>query len=71
MNGSKYIKGLREQVGDSLLLLPGVAGVILNESNEILLQEKNREVREGGGRCMEVKVAEILRPSSPNLSAPP
>ena len=43
MNGSNYIKALREKVGESLLLLPGVAGVILNESNEILLQEKHGE----------------------------
>jgi len=43
MSGSNYIKALRESIGDSLLLLPGVAAVIHNESNEILLQEKSEE----------------------------
>lgn len=41
MSASEYIKKLRSQVGDSLLMIPGVAAVILIENNEILLQEKS------------------------------
>ena len=44
MSASDYILGLREKVGSTLMLLPGVAGVILNDSGEILLQEKHWEV---------------------------
>ena len=44
MSGSNYIKALRASIGDSLLLLPGVAAVIHNSSKEILLQEKSEEI---------------------------
>ncbi|CZF78420.1 Diadenosine hexaphosphate hydrolase [Grimontia celer] len=41
MSASEYIKELRSKVGHMPLLLPGVAAVILNECNELLLQQKN------------------------------
>ena len=44
MSGPNYIKALRASMGDSLLLLPGVAAVIHNSSKEILLQEKSEEI---------------------------
>lgn len=40
---SNYIKELRAKIGNSLILLPSVAAVILNSDNEILLQEKENE----------------------------
>ena len=40
---SNYIKELRSKIGNSLILLPSVAAVILNSDNEILLQEKKKE----------------------------
>lgn len=40
MGGSEYIESLRSKVDHSLLLLPSVAAVILNEHNELLLHEK-------------------------------
>jgi len=43
MSGSDYIKNLRSGVGNSLLLIPGVAAVILNENRRLLLQEKHSE----------------------------
>ena len=38
---SEYISALREKIGNSLLLLPSVAGVIANNENQILLQKKS------------------------------
>jgi len=43
MSASDYIKDLRSKVGNSVLMLPSVAAVILNERNELLLQEKKGE----------------------------
>lgn len=43
MSASEYIKELRASIGDSLLLLPGVAAVVSDHNNRILLQEKNGE----------------------------
>lgn len=43
MGSSEYIKTLRNRINNSLLLLPSVAAVILNEHNELLLQEKASE----------------------------
>jgi len=43
VGASDYIKELRASLGNSLLLLPGVAAVIPDDSNRILLQEKNGE----------------------------
>lgn len=43
MGGSDYIKNLRSKVGSSTLMIPGVAAVILDVSNRILLQEKTDE----------------------------
>ena len=40
MAGSNYIQNIRSKVGNSLLLIPSVGAVILNEKNELLLQEK-------------------------------
>jgi len=37
---SNYIMGIRKKIGNSLLLIPSVAAVILNDKNELLLQEK-------------------------------
>ena len=41
MSGSEYIKNIRSKIGNSILLIPSVGAVILNEKNELLLQEKN------------------------------
>ena len=41
MSGSEYIKNIRSKIGNSILLLPSVAAVILNDKSELLLQEKN------------------------------
>lgn len=43
MSASSYINDLRSKVGNSVLMLPSVAAVILNERNELLLQEKKNE----------------------------
>lgn len=43
MAGSNYIKNLRSKVGTSTLMIPGVAAVILDAENRILLQEKSGE----------------------------
>ncbi|CCN70491.1 NUDIX domain-containing protein [Vibrio nigripulchritudo] len=40
MSASQYIKDLRSKVGSMPLLIPGVAGVILNADNQLLLQKK-------------------------------
>lgn len=34
---SEYVRGLREHVGNDLLLLPGVSAVVFNDGGEILL----------------------------------
>tara|TARA_Y100001956_G_C4088357_1_gene171745 strand:- start:179 stop:553 length:375 start_codon:yes stop_codon:yes gene_type:complete len=41
LSASDYIKEVRSKVGTIPLLIPGVAGVILNENRELLLQEKS------------------------------
>ena len=41
MSASDYIKEVRSKVGTIPLLIPAVAGVILNENRELLLQEKS------------------------------
>ncbi|GAB7230761.1 hypothetical protein VrSk94_44560 [Vibrio rotiferianus] len=41
MSVSHYIKELRSKVGNQVLMIPGVAAVILNESNKLLLQKKS------------------------------
>lgn len=43
MSGSEYIEHLRSKVGNSILMIPSVAAVILDENNRILLQEKSFE----------------------------
>ncbi len=43
MVASNYLLQLRARAGDSLLLLPAVAAVILNKHNELLLQQKPSE----------------------------
>jgi ADP-ribose pyrophosphatase YjhB (NUDIX family) len=43
MCGSNYIKDLRRKVGNSILMIPSVAAVILDKNNRILLQEKKDE----------------------------
>ncbi|MDF5575884.1 NUDIX domain-containing protein [Vibrio parahaemolyticus] len=40
MSASDYIKEVRSKIGTMPLLIPGVAAVILNESKELLLQQK-------------------------------
>ncbi len=40
MSASDYIKEVRSKIGTMPLLIPGVAGVILNEDKELLLQQK-------------------------------
>ena len=41
MSVSHYVKELRSKVGNQVLMIPGVAAVILNESNQLLLQKKS------------------------------
>ena len=41
MSASHYVKKLRSKVGNQVLMIPGVAAVILNESNKLLLQKKS------------------------------
>lgn len=41
MSASHYVKELRSKVGNQVLMIPGVAAVILNESNKLLLQKKS------------------------------
>ena len=38
---SEYLRGLRAKVGNDLLFMPGVTAVILNDSNELLLQQRS------------------------------
>ena len=40
MGMSKYYKNIREKLGNELILMPSVAGIIRNELGEILLQNK-------------------------------
>ncbi|EOD9426616.1 NUDIX domain-containing protein [Vibrio harveyi] len=41
MSASHYLKGLRSKVGNQVLMIPGVAAVILNQNNQLLLQKKS------------------------------
>ncbi|AVF65833.1 NUDIX domain-containing protein [Vibrio alginolyticus] len=41
MSASDYIKEVRSKIGTMPLLIPGVAGIILNENKELLLQQKS------------------------------
>ncbi|HGS5166175.1 NUDIX domain-containing protein [Vibrio harveyi] len=41
MSASHYLKELRSKIGNQVLMIPGVAAVILNESNQLLLQKKS------------------------------
>ena len=41
MAGSDYIQNIRSKIGNSLILIPSVGAIILNEKNELLLQEKH------------------------------
>ncbi|EPI4958249.1 TPA: NUDIX domain-containing protein [Vibrio parahaemolyticus] len=41
MSASNYIKEIRSKIGTMPLLIPSVAGVILNEDQELLLQQKS------------------------------
>lgn len=43
MNGSEYIEFLRSKVGKSVLLIPSIAAVILDQHGRLLLQEKHDE----------------------------
>jgi len=43
MSASNYIKNLRSKVGNSTLMISGVAASILDADNRILLQEKSSE----------------------------
>lgn len=40
---SDYYKNLRDKLGDELILMPCVAGIVRNESGEILFQNKGIE----------------------------
>jgi len=42
MSESDYIRSLRASHGSKLLLLPSVAAIICNESNQIMLQRKSQ-----------------------------
>ncbi|NVK32369.1 MAG: NUDIX domain-containing protein [Gammaproteobacteria bacterium] len=41
MSASDYIKEIRSKIGTMPLLIPSVAGLILNENQELLLQQKS------------------------------
>ncbi|GLR06580.1 NUDIX domain-containing protein [Vibrio hyugaensis] len=41
MSASHYLKELRSKVGNQVLMIPGVAAVILNQSKQLLLQKKS------------------------------
>lgn len=41
MSASDYIKEIRSKIGTIPLIIPSVAGVILNENQELLLQQKS------------------------------
>lgn len=41
MGASNYIKEIRSKIGTMPLLIPSVAGIILNENKELLLQQKS------------------------------
>ncbi|EKO3824811.1 NUDIX domain-containing protein [Vibrio harveyi] len=41
MSASHYLKELRSKVGNQVLMIPGVAAVILNQNNQLLLQKKS------------------------------
>ncbi|HDM8052056.1 NUDIX domain-containing protein [Vibrio harveyi] len=41
MSASHYVKELRSKVGNQVLMIPGVAAVILNQNNQLLLQKKS------------------------------
>ncbi|MGR5400399.1 NUDIX domain-containing protein [Vibrio harveyi] len=41
MSASHYVKELRSKIGNQVLMIPGVAAVILNESTQLLLQKKS------------------------------
>lgn len=41
MSASHYVKELRSKIGNQVLMISGVAAVILNESNQLLLQKKS------------------------------
>ena len=41
MSASHYVKELRSKVGNQVLMIPGVAVVILNQNNQLLLQKKS------------------------------
>ena len=43
MSGSHYIQSIRDKIGNSLLMIPSVAAVILDADDRILLQEKPEE----------------------------
>ncbi|MGC5770789.1 NUDIX domain-containing protein [Paenibacillus pabuli] len=43
MGMSDYYKNLRDKIGNELIILPGVAGIIRNEQKEILFGRKHNE----------------------------
>ena len=43
MSASNYINNLRDKIGNSNLMIPSVAAVILDDQNRVLLQEKSNE----------------------------
>lgn len=40
MGMSNYYKNIREKVGNELIFMPSVAGIVRNETGDILLQNK-------------------------------
>lgn len=47
MGMSDYYKNLREKIGNELIFMPGVAGVIRNEQGEILFCRKHNQINWG------------------------
>jgi len=44
---SEYLAGVRKHVGNALLLMPGVAGIIRNDGGQILLQRRSDDGKWG------------------------
>jgi len=52
MGMSDYYKDLREKIGDQLIFMPSVAGIIRNDQDDILFGRKHQEELwglDGGG----------------------
>ena len=51
MGMSDYYKDLREKIGDQLIFMPSVAGIIRNDQDFVLFGRKHHECMGTCGRC--------------------